>query len=231
MKKLAKCAALSLSSVVTLGVFTDSHATSYQIFTNIGFANPAALNSVKHQEVIIGGLVLASRFHATGTAAGVSGSTTSYTDDVLPYGRLAMRFSPQWVGSIDITQPYYTNIQYPRTSFLNMFATETLIRDTNYSPKVSYQATPRLALGFGLDANHFYNGQLNFVVPPFGVMTNKADSWAYGWDAGLFFVITRATFLNLSYYSSIVQHGRCSTWGHLETITSVLTSNSIDDHC
>jgi long-subunit fatty acid transport protein len=216
MKKLGKFAALSLSGIVSLATFSNANATSYQIFTNIGFANPAALNSVKQGQFIIGGLTLASRFHFVGTAAGVSGSTTSRTDDFLPYGRIAMRFSPKWVGSVDITQPYYTDIQYPRNSFINAFATETFIRDTNYSPKLSYQATERLALGFGLDINNLYNGQLNFAVAPFGVMTNKADSWAYGWDAGLFYVITPATYLNLSYYSAIVHHtGGVSAWGPL----------------
>lgn len=214
MKKLFKLSALSLSGLVSLMALTDSHATSYQIFADNNFANPAALNSVKHEEIIMGSMVLNSRFHFTGTAAGVSGSTTSRTNDVLPYGRFAVRLSPQFVASLDITQPYYTNIQYPRNSLINLFATETFIRDTNYSPKLSYQVTPRLALGAGIDANNLYNGQLNFVVPPFGVLTNKADSWAYGYDLGLFFVATRATFLNLSYYSAIVQHanGR-SNWG------------------
>jgi len=110
MKKLGKFAALSLSGIVSLATFSNANATSYQIFTNIGFANPAALNSVKQGQFIIGGLTLASRFHFVGTAAGVSGSTTSRTDDFLPYGRIAMRFSPKWVGSVDITQPYYTDI-------------------------------------------------------------------------------------------------------------------------
>jgi long-chain fatty acid transport protein len=214
MKKLSKLAVLSLSGAIALTAFTSAHATSYQIFTNIGFTNPASINSIKKEELILGGLVINSRFHFTGTASGVRGSTTSRTEDFLPYGRIAMRFSPKWVGTFDITQPYFTDIQYPRSSFINEFATETFIRDTNFSPKISYQATERLALGAGLDINNLYNGQLNFVIQPLGVMTNKADSWAYGFDLGLFYVINPATFFNLSYYSAIVHHaGGVSTWG------------------
>lgn len=214
MKKLFKISILSLSSFFSIAAFHYAYATSYQVFANIAFSNPAALNSVKQGEFIVGGTSMFSRFHFTGTAAGVGGSTTSRTSDVLPYGRIAIRLSPQWVAGVDITQPYYTDIQYPRNSVVNLFATETFIRDTNYSPKISYQVTKRLALGLGFDANNFYNGQLNFAVPPFGVLVNKADSWAYGWDAGLFYVITPATFLNLSYYSKIVQHASGkSTWG------------------
>ncbi len=218
MKRLHKYAALSLSGLIGLLPVTASYATSYQIFANLDFANPAALNSVKDAELVLGSMAIATRFHFTGTAAGVAGTTTSYTDDALPYGRIAKRLSPKVVASLDITEPYYTNIQYPRNSFINLFSTETQLRDVNYSPKISYQATPRLALGVGLDANNLYNAQLNFVIPPFGVMTNKVDSWAYGWDAGLFYVITPATFLNFNYYSKITHHSNgTSAWGPLKT--------------
>lgn len=210
MKKLFKNFAILLSFFSTTGAY----ATSYQVFANITFSNPAALNSIKEGELIVGGTPLSSRFHFTGTAAGVGGSATSRTADVMPYGRIAMRLTPKLVAGIDITQPYYTNIQYPRNSIVNLFATETFIRDTNFSPRLSYQATERLALGIGFDANNLYNGQINFSVPPFGVVTNKADSWAYGWDIGLFYVITPSTFLNLSYFSKIIQHlDGTSTWG------------------
>ncbi len=213
MKKVLKYSVIFFCSIVAT---TSAYATSYQVFADLSYSNPAALNSVKQGELILGGTALYSRFHFTGIAAGVPGSATSHTSDFLPYGRLAMRLSPKLVASLDITQPYYTNIQYPRNSVVNLFATETFIRDTNYSPKLSYQVTERLALGAGIDLNNLYNAQLNFVVPPFGVMTNKADSWAYGWDAGLFYVMTPATFLNLSYYSQIIQHATgVSNWGPL----------------
>jgi long-chain fatty acid transport protein len=196
---------------------SSTYATSYEIFADLSYTNPAALNSVKDYEFVIGGAGVFSTFHYSGTAAGVQGTTTSNTSDVLPYGRFAKRFSPKIVASFDISQPIYTNIQYPLNNFANGFATATVMRDTNYSPKLSYQATPQLALGIGFDANDFYNGQLNFAVPPFGNMTNRASSWGYGWDAGLFYVFSPATFLNLSYYSQIIQHASgFSRWGAIQ---------------
>ena len=216
MKKLLKHATLSLSGLVSLIAFTNSHATSYQIFTPAAYANPAALNSVKEAELILGGTTLVSSLHFSGTAAGVTGSTTSNTTDLMPYGRVAFRLSPKIVVGLDISQPFYTNIQYPTTSFLAPFAIGTVLRDTDYNPKISYQVNPRLALGVGLDAHNFYNGQLNFAIPPFGDMTNKANSWAYGWDVGAFFVATPATFLNLSYFSQVIEHASGqSKWGPL----------------
>lgn len=214
MKKLLRYSAISFSSIFI--AITNVNATSYQIFADLSFSNPAALNSVKNEEFIIGDMGLWSQFHFNGTAAGVASSVTSTTTDFLPYLRIAKRLSPKWVVSFDITQPYYTNIQYGENSFVNAFAISTVIRDTNYSPKLSYQVNDRLALGVGFDANNLYNAQLNFALSPLGDLTNKVSSWAYGWDVGLFYVVTPSTFLNLSYYSKIVQHSRgTSTWGPL----------------
>lgn len=217
MKKLLKYSALTFSSIATLLAVTNTYATSYEIFADLNYNNPAALNSVKDYEVIVGGAGVSSNFHFSGTAAGVPGSTSSNTTDLLPYGRFAKRLSPKWVASFDISQPIYTDIRYPTNNFANQFATITVQRDTNYSPKLSYQATPQLALGIGLDANDFYDGELSFAVPPFGNMTNKASSWAYGWDAGLFYVFSPATFLSVNYYSQIIQHASgYSKWGFIE---------------
>lgn len=216
MKKLAKLTSLALGSIVSLTALSDAYATSYQIFTDLNFANAAALNSIHQGELIIGGTTLFSTMHFNGAVGGVQGSTTSYTTDELPYGRIAMRLSPKWVISFDVTQPYFTDIQYPNNNFANTFATSTLLRDVNYSPKVSYQVNEKLALGVGIDFNNFYNGQLSFAVAPHGLMANKADSWGTGWDVGLFYALTPATFLNLSYYSLIVQHAKGeSDWGPL----------------
>jgi long-chain fatty acid transport protein len=215
MKKLAKLTALSLSSVISFAAFNSAYATSYQIFADLNFANPASLNTVKNGELIIGNATLFSRTHFSGSALGVNGSTTSYNNDALPYGRIAMRVSPKFVIGFDITEPYYTNITYPNNNFANAFATATVLRDVNYSPKISYQATERLALGAGLDFNNLYNGQLSFALIPAGhgaaagvPLINKADSWATGWDVGLSYVLTPATFLNFAYYSLIVQHAK-----------------------
>ncbi len=216
MKKLLKFTALSLSSIVSLTALSTSYATSYQIFPAPNFANAAALNAVKQAEIMIGGLTLAQQMRFTGTAAGVPTNATSRTTPFLPYGRIAMRLSPQIVVGVDITQPYFTDIAYPTGTALSSFATSTYVRDTNISPKISYQVNPKLALGAGLDFNNIYNGQLNFSAPPFGVITNRADSWATGFDLGLFYVAARGTFINLAYYSQIIQHANgVSTWGPL----------------
>lgn len=212
MKKFFRYSLISLSTM--LATLTNVHATSYQIFSGLNFSNPAALNSVKKNEFILGGTTLVSQFGFNGTAAGIYGTASSSTTDFLPYGRFAMRASPKVVVSLDITQPYYTDILYPNDSIVNLFATQTVLRDTNFSPKISYQVNDRLALGIGFDANNLYDGQLSFVLNPNGNLANKASSWGYGWDVGLFYVLRPTTFLNLSYYSKIVQHARgTSTWG------------------
>ena len=77
------------------------------------------------------------------------------------------------------------------------------LKDTNYSPKFSYQMTDKLAIGFGFDANQLSNAQVNFGSPQLGEMINKSSGWSYGWDAGLALQINPSNFLNVSYYSKI----------------------------
>ena len=216
MSKFIRYLILLLSSIIFS--ITQAHATSYQIFGALNYSNPAALNSVKDYELIGGAANLDGTFNFKGTAVGENTSQSSHTSDILGYGRIAKRITPKIVIGLDITQPYYSDIQYQEDNPLfNLFTTSTIIRDINYSPKLSYQVNDRFAIGAGIDINNAYNAQINFDVPPNGNLTNKASSWAYGWDVGLFAVITRATFLNLSYYSPIVQHlSGVSTWGSIE---------------
>lgn len=215
MKRLF-CKIVLLSIIASQFIFSNAYASSYQIFGDLMFDNPATLNRVKKGQMIIGGAVVNPRIRFVGTASGVSGSASSRVLDLIPYGRLAVRLTPKLVIGVDITQPYYTDVQYPRDSIVKSFSTETIIRDTNFSLRGSYQVTKQLALGLGLDANNLYNGQLNFNLAPLGLITNKADGWAYGWDAGLFYTITRSTFLSLSYFSRIIQHlNGVSQWGPL----------------
>lgn len=224
MKKIFKSSLLSLSTLFI--AVSNAHATSYQIFSGINYSNPAALNSVKNDELILGSAALNARFQFSGTAAGVTGKTGSNTIDHLPYGRFAKRLSPKIVVGLDVTEPYFTNIRYPLNSFINQFATTTILRDVNYSPKISYQVNERLALGLGFDANSMDDAQLNFAILPTGNMINEARSWAYGWDAGLFYAITPTTLFNFSYYSKIIQHLKgTSTWGSSQS--SLLSANSV----
>lgn len=214
-----------------------SYGTAYQIFPNLAYENPAELNSIHQAEVILGMTIPTLNMKFSGFVGPRSGSANTHQTPILPNGRVAWRLTSKVVTSFDITSPIIADIFYQPSSIVASSNVNTILRDVNYSPKISYQITKSLAAGLGFDANQLYNAQLNFITPPFGKITNKGHGWAYGWDAGLNYVINKTTFANLSYYSKISHThitGR-STWGPVAThfsanyfiIPSVLTLNLV----
>lgn|SRR3990167_6038793 len=212
-----------LFCAIAVATMSSAYALTYQSFIGTAFDNPANLSLIKQNQILLGATDIDKNAHFVGTLATTSGTVTSKTNTFLPYGRFATRLSEQFVVGVNISQPLFTNLQYPRGSFINSLAVDTEIRDYDISPRMSYQVTKDLALGLGINFNHLFKTRLNFNIAPFGLLANHADSWAKGWDAGLFYAIKYGTYLSASYYSKIVQSasGR-STWG--STVTRTKTS-------
>jgi long-chain fatty acid transport protein len=205
-----------LISVCAIGGVSTAYAQAYQRFTNITYSNPAALNIVKQYQMIIGGAEIFLNSQFTGSYGSTPGSITSRTANFLPYGRLAMRLSPEVVIALDITQPLFLDFDYPRPSFIDRATIDTRLRDVDYSPRISWQATKKLALGIGLNFNNIYEALFTFRVAPNGTLTNRGSAWGTGWNVGLLYNPMLGTYAGLSYYSQIIQHvnGK-STWGTL----------------
>ncbi len=193
--------------IITLGILLGTslqlNAAAYQIFPTLAYDNPASLGSVKQYTTIIGITDPLVRMQYTGVAGPVTGTTVSNTSVLLPYARAAARISPSWVAGFDITHPVLSNIRYPADSFINSIVVDSILQDTNYSPKISYKVSDRLTLGVGFDANNMTDAQVNFDVPPMGLMVNQSSSWGYGWDVGAAITLNDSNFLNFSYYSEI----------------------------
>lgn len=206
MQKLNDKLARRLISISLLITSANSFALGPQTFLGLNYSNPAALNNIHQAEFILGGAELLPDTEVIGTYAGRSGSTSSNTNNFLPYGRLAYRLYPTLVIGIDMTQPAFTGFQYPVNSFINTVAVTSYGRDNDLSPRLSWQATEKLALGIGINFNNLYNTQINFVIPGRGLLTNKADSWAYGFNAGFVYAIDKISNIGFSYYSQIIQH-------------------------
>lgn len=180
-----------------------ANSASYQIFPTLAYENPAALNSINKFTAIIGTTDIAVGMKYTGTISGIYGTASSNTNIFLPYLRLASRINPKLVTAFDISHPVLSNIAYTSSSFVSRLVTDDIIKDTNYSPKLSYQITDKIAVGLGVDINQISNAQINFVAQPSGIMFNQSSAWGYGWDTGLALQLNKSNFLNLSYYSEI----------------------------
>ena len=177
-------------------------ATAYQLNTLLS-PNPAILNTVNQSTVIVGGSDIGMMLQYNGLIDTGRGAAVSDTNAVLPYARFARRINPKWVMAFDITSPSYVNVRYPSSSFVNQVAVDTILRDINYNPQVSYQVTDHASVGLGFDLNEITNAEINFGGPPFGKMTNQARGWSYGWDTGISLTLDKTTTLNVSYVSNI----------------------------
>lgn len=209
----------------------QAYSASYQIFTDHDYESPTAIAQTKKFSIELGDTSLWSsvRFKGTSSSGLFSGSTSSHTSSQLVYGQANYRLSPMFVVGLNVTQPLWTNIQYPKNSFVRFNSTSTFIRAVDYSPRVAFQPNKNWTFGVGFDAMDFFNGQLNFAIPPtlapFGVLTNKATAWGYGGDAGITYFMEPGSIFTLSYYSKIrLESSGTSTWGPFKTH---LTANII----
>lgn len=200
--------------VSSLALSTNLHAVSYQNDLGLAYANPADYGRVNRVEVIAGGNEVFLNLQYAGFLGPQYGYAQTKTSGFLPQGRFAYRINPKIVIGVDITQPIYSDFSFAQNSFVAPTATDTLLRNTDISPRFSYQATEALTLAAGLNINWMYAGALSFVVPPFGNLNNTGSSWNYGYDLGLTYAIRKGSILGLSYYSGFTQHAKgLSTWG------------------
>lgn len=181
----------------------QAYTAAYQIFPTLAYENAALLNKVNQYEAILGTTDLDVRVKYVGSVGPQFGSAVSQTNTFLPYLRAASRLHPEWVASFDITHPLFANISYPDDSLVAEFGTDSIIIDTNYSPKISYQITENLALGLGFDVNQVNEAELNFTEVPEGQMFNRSQGLGYGWDAGIAFKLNDSNHMSFSYYSAI----------------------------
>lgn len=216
---MKKISVSSLGCGVFLSFLSQNvFAAAYQIFSELAYDNPAALNSVKKGQIVLGMGIPTVTFHFKGSNGPLYGRADASGTNVLPFGRLAWRLSPKIVTSLDITNPVYSDFKYPVDSVVSTLGTSTVMIGRNYSPKISYEIKPGLAVGVGFDAHNFSNLQLSFAAAPFGELANRASGWAYGWDAGIFYALTQTTFASLSYYSQLNHEDTgTSSWGPFAT--------------
>lgn len=181
----------------------------------ISFENPALLNQVQNTEIQIGTTFVPSdTIDYDGTIAGltppttVSGKASSRISAWVPYFRIAQRFNDKWVMSLDVTQPLLGKADWgpdsmmrTRTNYLNIESYETAAR-------VSYQVTPKFALGGSGRVTHVTQ-YLDFGFPPepeFGgnlYASQNSEGYGVGWSGAGSYAFSEANILSLAYYSRI----------------------------
>lgn len=175
---------------------------AYQIFHTVAYNNAAELSAVNRARLIIGGTDPLVSMRYTGQIGTQNGTTASHTATFLPYLSVAYRINPAYTVAFDITHPIFANIQFPKSDFTGPLVTDSIIMDTNYSPKLSVKISDHISLGLGFDANNISDAQLNFMYAGTENI-NKTHGWRFGWDTGIEIILNDSNFLDFTYYSKI----------------------------
>lgn len=190
----------------------DAYANAIQYFIGLNYNNPAELFKVKDNEFILGGNVLNPMMKFNGIS--INANTFGYEQGVaktntlgfLPYGRLAHRVNERLVLGVDVTEPYYSNINWGNDSVLRYVSTQTRITDYDISPRASWSVNKSLYLGAGLNFNLLRDSQVNFAVPvntlEYGNLINQSRASGVGYDLGAYYAVNPTNFVGLSYFSA-----------------------------
>ncbi|KTD16584.1 OmpP1/FadL family transporter [Legionella jordanis] len=206
------------STLVFSFISLTAQANVLQYFAGISYSNPAELFKVKKNEFWIGGTGFYADIQFSGSVLNFnsfqydSGVSASRRFSLLPYGRIANRINDKLVLGVDVTQPFHSNLIWGRHEVTRYASTETLMTDTDVSPRFAYSIIPQLTVGAGLNFNFLKDNETNWALPinqtQYDTLINRSSSMGIGWDAGAYYIINKSNFLGITRYSSIKQRTR-----------------------
>lgn len=189
-------------------------ANVIQFLGGLSFNNPALLAQIKNNEFILGATVVYNNLVFNGTQLDLRtfeypyGQSRVSTTSFVPFGRAAQRINDKWVFSLDVTQPFHSNLDWGRYSVGRYAAVDNFLRDYDFSPKLAFQFSKKLQIGAGINFNVLRNNEVSWVLPTGPVdslLVNKTSSVGYGFNAGFNYAITPMDQIGYTYYSRIKQ--------------------------
>ncbi len=202
LKKLIT--ATCLSTIFSVAALDQAKATLPQVFWTQAWTNPASMSTVEKFSASIGGRYLGGTLKFKGTNGGVTGTSKSDIKILAPNGQIMYRIHPSWVIGLDIST---IGAAYENFKSGNLAGTKSTINIVDYSPKISYEITDKLALGIGIDLAQTYNYNINFPTPA-GEMRNKAKGFGVGWNTGFLYKIQPTSLFYGSYHSKITHSAK-----------------------
>lgn len=193
----------------------NAQANVFQYFSGLNYNNPSELFKVKNTDMIIGGTWSYADLKFSGSSLNFntglyeSGVNHSRTSMLMPYGRIAKRINPKTVFSVDVTEPFNSNIDWGSVAFTRYAAQQNYLYDVDISPKIAYSFSPKFHVGAGVNFNFLKNNVVSWAMPTgplsYGSLVNSTSGFGVGYNLGLTYAINQTNFLGLTYYSIIRQ--------------------------
>ena len=141
---------------------------------------------------------------ATPAGSDADGGTLGYA----PNFYYSQQLDDRWALGIGFNAPFGLKTDYPEDFRGRFLARKSDIKTMNFNPSVAYKLNETVALGFGANYQKF-DAELTQAVITAGLaagegyLTQKGDSWAWGWNVGVLIDLTPATRLGVSYRSKV----------------------------
>ncbi|MEO8754484.1 MAG: outer membrane protein transport protein, partial [Casimicrobiaceae bacterium] len=178
------------------------------------FWNPAGMSRIETRQISVAGHYLDPSFDftdkgstgpaaiapATGGNGGDAGTAVLIPNvfAVLPFGA--------WAFGIGVSAPYGNKTEYDPSWRGRFQSTESEITMININPSVSYQATPTVSVGLGINYAKLeteFHQRAVLGVNTEGSATLTGDGTAWGLNAGVLWQATEDTRLGFSYRSKM----------------------------
>lgn len=192
-----------------------SHANVIQYFSGINYNNPSELTKIKTSELIFGGTWAYADLKFAGSALNFntmqydSGVVHSKTSQLTPYGRIAKRLNQKFVFSVDVTQPFNSNIDWGDNSFTRYAAQTNYLYDVDVSPKLAFSINQKWHIGGGVNFNFIKKNKGSWALPTgpttYASLVNVSSNLGVGYNLGLTYIMNPTNIFGLTYYSRISQ--------------------------
>lgn len=194
-----------------------------------GWYNPAGLALLGHEELVMGGVGVFPGSKLTGTSTYMTSPYPSYVqsfnglqgaqDALVPSFHYARPFHDNVTFGLSIVSPFGLVTDWGTEGPLRYAATKSKLFTADLSPEVGVRISPNLAAGAGLDLQYArvtFNSVLgapallSFIDEPArgfdSTSTNKGDSFAVGFHAGIM-LISDSEHSRLGFnYQSAIRH-------------------------
>mgnify|MGYP000002154713 CR=1 FL=1 len=218
--------AIQEQSVTGLGrAFAGSAAVADDASTI--FFNPAGLTQLEHAEVDVALHYIKPKSDFTdggstvpnlggggffGQALTGGDGNDAGKEAFVPNFYYAQPINDKMAVGLGINAPFGLVTEYNDTWKGRYHAVKSDLKTININPTISFEATDKLSLGFGLDLQYIdveltqmadLGGLGGFPQAADGKVKLNADDWSWGYNIGLTYQIQEATRLGLSFRSKI----------------------------
>ncbi|MDG2303572.1 MAG: outer membrane protein transport protein [Candidatus Binatia bacterium] len=186
---------------------------------SMAYFNPAGLTLLEGGSFVASGYIIDLDLELTASKATTWGQNIPSESNVVdggsvvavPQFHFAQRISDEWVGYLGVTVPFGNDTNYPDDGVTRYVGTLSALRSISINPAIAWEPIEGLSVAAGFNAQ-VVRARINqkLAVPTLPIMQAYdinsrifADDWAFGWNVGILYEITKEARVGVAYRSAI----------------------------